>query len=64
MIPLATTQSVLAAGAACAALARPVAEPTPMWAFADVSATVLEALGCREKLDGTSFLKDVLLKDE
>ena len=32
--------------------------------FADVSATVLEALGCREKLDGTSFLKDVLLKDE
>ena len=32
--------------------------------FADVSATVLEALGCHEKLDGTSFLKDVLLKDE
>ncbi len=32
--------------------------------FADVSATVLEALGCKEKLDGTSFLDDVLLKDE
>ena len=32
--------------------------------FADVSATVLEALGCQEKLDGTSFLNDVLLRDE
>lgn len=32
--------------------------------FADVSATVLEALGCREKLDGTSFLNDILLKND
>lgn len=29
--------------------------------FADVSATVLEALGCREKLDGTSFYKQIAL---
>ena len=29
--------------------------------FADVSATVLEALGCREKLDGTSFYRDIAL---
>ena len=29
--------------------------------FADVSATVLEALGCSEKLDGTSFYKDIAL---
>ena len=28
--------------------------------FADVSATVLEALGCQEKLDGTSFLNAVV----
>lgn len=27
--------------------------------FADVSATILEALGCKEKLDGTSFFKDI-----
>ncbi len=31
--------------------------------FADVSATVLEALGINEKLDGQSFYSDVLLKD-
>ena len=29
--------------------------------FADISATVLEALGCREKLDGTSFYGDIAL---
>ncbi len=29
--------------------------------FADVSATVLEALGCNEKLDGTSFYRDIAL---
>ncbi|MBQ8972681.1 MAG: phosphopentomutase [Clostridia bacterium] len=29
--------------------------------FADVSATVLEALGCKEKLDGTSFYGDIAL---
>lgn len=29
--------------------------------FADVSATVLEALGCSEKLDGTSFYGDIAL---
>lgn len=29
--------------------------------FADVSATVLEALGCRTKLDGTSFYGDIAL---
>ena len=29
--------------------------------FADVSATVLEALGCRQKLDGTSFYGDIAL---
>ena len=29
--------------------------------FADVSATVLEALGCSEKLDGTSFYKSIAL---
>ncbi len=29
--------------------------------FADVSATVLEALGCSEKLDGTSFYRDIAL---
>ena len=29
--------------------------------FADVSATVLEALGCRQKLDGTSFYSDIAL---
>ncbi len=29
--------------------------------FADVSATVLEALGCSEKLDGTSFYRDIVL---
>lgn len=32
--------------------------------FADVSATVLEALGCKEKLDGTSFYKDIVLDEE
>ena len=31
--------------------------------FADVSATVLEALGCKDKLDGTSFYGDIVLKD-
>lgn len=31
--------------------------------FADVSATVLEALGCRDKLDGQSFYGDILLRD-
>ena len=31
--------------------------------FADVSATVLEALGCSEKLDGTSFYRDIILDD-
>ena len=31
--------------------------------FADVSATVLEALGCRKKLDGTSFYGDIVLDD-
>ena len=31
--------------------------------FADVSATVLEALGCRGKLDGTSFYRDIALDD-
>ena len=30
--------------------------------FADVSATVLEALGCNEKLDGTSFYKDIAIE--
>ncbi len=30
--------------------------------FADVSATVLEALGCNEKLDGTSFYGDIALR--
>ena len=30
--------------------------------FADVSATVLEALGCSEKLDGTSFYRDIALQ--
>ena len=29
--------------------------------FADVSATVLEALGCSEKLDGASFYKDIAI---
>ena len=29
--------------------------------FADVSATVLEALGCNEKLDGTSFYREIAL---
>ncbi|MBR1820486.1 MAG: phosphopentomutase [Clostridia bacterium] len=29
--------------------------------YADVSATVLEALGCSEKLDGTSFYRDIAL---
>lgn len=29
--------------------------------FADVSATVLEALGCRQKLDGTSFYHEIAL---
>lgn len=29
--------------------------------FADVSATVLEALGCRQQLDGTSFYSDIAL---
>ena len=29
--------------------------------YADVSATVLEALGCGEKLDGTSFYRDIAL---
>ncbi len=29
--------------------------------FADVSATVLEALGCNEKLDGESFYKEIAL---
>ena len=29
--------------------------------FADVSATVLEALGCRQRLDGTSFYKTIAL---
>lgn len=31
--------------------------------FADVSATVLEALGCREKLDGESFYGKIALDD-
>ena len=31
--------------------------------FADISATALEALGCSEKLDGTSFYKDIALDD-
>ena len=31
--------------------------------FADVSATVLEALGVREKLDGTSFYRDIALDE-
>ena len=31
--------------------------------FADVSATVLEALGCPEKLDGTSFYREIALDD-
>lgn len=31
--------------------------------FADVSATVLEALGVNEKLDGESFYGDIVLKD-
>ena len=31
--------------------------------FADVSATVLEALGCKEKLDGESFYGDIVLVD-
>ena len=31
--------------------------------FADVSATVLEALGCKEKLDGESFYGDIVLED-
>ena len=30
--------------------------------FADVSATVLEALGCSEKLDGKSFYRDIALQ--
>ena len=30
--------------------------------FADVSATVLEALGCAERLDGKSFYKDIVLE--
>lgn len=29
--------------------------------FADVSATILDALGCAEKLDGTSFYNDIAL---
>ena len=29
--------------------------------FADISATVLEALGCSERLDGTSFYRDIAL---
>ena len=29
--------------------------------FADISATVLEALGCNEKLDGTSFFRDIAM---
>ena len=29
--------------------------------FADISATVLEALGCSEKLDGTSFYRDICI---
>ena len=29
--------------------------------FADVSATVLEALGCRQRLDGTSFYRSIAL---
>lgn len=32
--------------------------------FADVSATILEALGCREKLDGTSFYGDIALSED
>ena len=32
--------------------------------FADVSATVLEALGCKEKLDGTSFYGDIALEED
>ena len=31
--------------------------------FADVSATVLQALGCREKLDGESFYGDIVLEE-
>ena len=31
--------------------------------FADVSATVLEALGVNDRLDGTSFYKDIVLDD-
>ena len=33
----------------------------PRKSLADVSATVLEALGCGEKLDGVSFYKDIAL---
>ena len=29
--------------------------------FADISATALEALGVQEKLDGTSFYRDIVL---
>ena len=32
--------------------------------FADVSATVLEALGCKEKLDGTSFYGEIALDED
>ena len=32
--------------------------------FADVSATVLEVLGCKEKLDGTSFYGDIALSED
>lgn len=32
--------------------------------FADVSATVLDALGIKEKLDGTSFYGDIVLDEE
>ena len=32
--------------------------------FADVSATVLEALGVEEKLDGTSFYSEIALDEE
>ena len=31
--------------------------------FADVSATALEALGAKARLDGTSFYRDVVLED-
>ena len=37
------------------------AHPTMRAVFADVSATALEALGVSEKLDGTSFYREIAL---